>query len=270
MSSNSEAIPNAAESTSTRRKSPKWTTDQNLVLLSGWIKFGTDSIVGRNQKCESYWGKIAEYCNEHCSFDPPRDGISCKNHYNYMNPKLAKWVGAYDSAKRLQQSWWSEQDVLAKAHELYSSANKGSLNLMQEWLNVRDQPRYRSQIGGNTGSESSGSKRSRESSAGDTNSVGSSVRPIGRDAAKKKSKKKGKNAVLEVEEKEWNDFKQFKEQELERLDKIVMQQEEGNKLIKEKTESKKMKMFIKLSEKEHLNDQSKELLKKLTHDLFGN
>ncbi|XP_048604105.1 glutathione S-transferase T3-like [Brassica napus] len=97
-----------------RRKSPKWTTDQNLVLLSGWIKYGTYIIVGRNQKREAYWSKISEYCNEHCSFDPPRDGASCKNHFNYMNKKLSKWSGAYDNARRMQRSGWSENDVMAK------------------------------------------------------------------------------------------------------------------------------------------------------------
>ena len=76
-----EATPHAEDSARTRRKSPKWSTDQNLVLLSGWIKYGTNSIVGRNKKSESYWGKIAEYCNQHCSFDPPRDGVSCRNHF---------------------------------------------------------------------------------------------------------------------------------------------------------------------------------------------
>jgi len=34
---------------------------------------------------------------------------------------------------------------------------------------------------------------------------------------------------------EWNEFKQFKEQELERLDKIAKRQEEANQLMKEKT-----------------------------------
>ena len=85
-----EATPHAEDSTRTRRKSPKWSTEQNLVLLSGWIKYGTDSIVGRNKKSESYWGKIAEYCNEHCSFDPLRDGVSCRNHYNHINKILSK------------------------------------------------------------------------------------------------------------------------------------------------------------------------------------
>ncbi|KAL9308180.1 putative glutathione transferase [Arabidopsis thaliana] len=187
-----EAIPDAEDSTPARRRSPKWTTDQNLVLLSGWIKFGIDNIIGKNQKGETYWGKIAEYCNEHCSFDPPRDGEACRNHYNYVNKSVNKWVGAYDNAKRMQQSGWSEDDVLAKAHELYSSAGKGSFIYIKEWLAIRDQPRYGSQVGGNTGSVSSGSKRAHESDASDSNSVGSSARPMGRDAAKKKAKKKVK------------------------------------------------------------------------------
>ncbi|CAL9248126.1 unnamed protein product [Arabidopsis halleri] len=49
-----------------------------------------------------------------------------------------------------------------------------------------------------------------------------------------------------------------------------MKQEEANQLMKEKNQTKKMKMFLKLSEKEHLNNRNKELLEKLTHDLFGN
>ncbi|VYS52241.1 unnamed protein product [Arabidopsis thaliana] len=113
------------------------------------------------------------------------------------------------------------------------------------------------QVGGNTYSGSSGSKRAHESDASDSNSVGSSARPMERDAAKKKLKKKGKGAAL-------------KAQELDRLEKITMMHSETNQLIKEKTHAKKMKMFIELTEKENLDDKSKELLQQLSHDLFGN
>jgi len=40
--------------------------------------------------------------------------------------------------------------------------------------------------------------------------------------------------------------------------------------MKEKTEVKKMKMYLKLSSEEHLDDRKKELLEKLERDLFGN
>ncbi|XP_024634598.1 uncharacterized protein [Medicago truncatula] len=109
---------------------------------------------------------------------------------------------------------------------------------------------YGSQAGGNTGSGSSGSKRSHESDACGSNFVGSSARPMGREAAKKKGKKKSR--------------------ELERLDKIALMQLEANQLMKEMTHTKKMKMYIKISSKEHLDDQKKDMLEKLGQELFGN
>jgi hypothetical protein len=139
-----QVTPNSDDSTpkSKKKKEQPWNTEHNLVLISGWIKFSTDNIVGRNQKSEAYWGKIAEYCNEHCSFDPPRDAIACRNCYNYMNKILNKWIGAYDSAERLKASGWSENDVLAKAQELYACGKNIQFTLMKEWHALRDQPRY--------------------------------------------------------------------------------------------------------------------------------
>lgn len=91
-----------------------------------------------------------------------------------------------------------------------------------------------------------------------------------KDAAKKKGKKKSKSAALEVVNEEWNEYQQYKEQEFERLDKIAKKQEEANQLMEEKTQAKKMKMFLKLNQKVHLDDRSKQLMDKLSHDSFGN
>jgi len=93
---------------------------------------------------------------------------------------------------------------------------------------------------------------------------------MGREAAKKKGKKKSKEASLEEVEKEWVEFKQFKEQELEQLKELTLVQQEKNKLMKEKTEAKKMKLYLQLSAEEHLDDQRKKLLEKLERELFGN
>ncbi|KEH17624.1 hypothetical protein MTR_0004s0260 [Medicago truncatula] len=234
MTRANEVIPISEDTTpkSKRNPQPGWNTEQNLVLISGWIKFGTCSVVGRNQTSEAYWGKIAEYCNEHCSFDPPRDIIACRNRFNYMSKVINKWIGAYESAKRLQGSGW------------------------KEWRALRDQPRYGSQMGGNVGSGSSGSKRSHE------DSVGSSARPMGREAAKKKGKKKSKDvAGLEEVEKEWVQFKEIKAQEIEQLKEFNSNQQEKNRL-------KKMKLYVKLSSEEHLDDRKKARLEELECELF--
>ena len=113
-----------------------------------------------------------------------------------------------------------------------SSGKSGHFILISEWLALRDQPRYGSQVGGNSGYVGSGSKRAHESDASDSNSVESSAHPMGRDTAKKRVKKKSNGAALESVNEEWNEFKLFKEKELERLDKIAMRQEEANQLLK--------------------------------------
>jgi hypothetical protein len=233
------------------------------VLISGGIIFGTNSVVGRNQKGETYWGKIADYCNEHCSFDPPRDAVACRDRFNYMSKIIIKWVGANDSAERLKGSSWSDNDVLAKAHELYTCGKNVQFTLMVEWDALREQPHYSSQVRGNNGSGSSESKRSHESDACGSNSVGSSARPMGREAAKKKGKKKSKEAALEALETDWSSSRQFKEKEFERLNKINSTQQEANQL-------RKMELYLKLSSEEHLNDRKKDMLKKLEQELFDN
>ncbi|XP_039688572.1 uncharacterized protein [Medicago truncatula] len=117
-------------------------------------------------------------------------------------------------------------------------------------------------MGGNVDSGSSGSKRSYE------DSVGSSAHPMGRETAKKKGKKKSKDETLEKVEKEWVQFKELKEQEIEQLKELTLVKQQKNKLLQEKTEAKKMKMYLKLSSEEHLDDRKIELLGKLERELL--
>ncbi|CDY69531.1 BnaC01g42690D [Brassica napus] len=66
---------------------------------------------------------------------------------------------------------------------------------------------------------------------------------MGRDAAKKKPKKKGKDGVaLEVVNEDFNEFKQIKAQEFERLEKLAMLQEEANQRRKEAIQRQEGKM----------------------------
>jgi hypothetical protein len=64
-------------------------------------------------------------------------------------------------------------------------------------------------------------------------------------------------------EKEWVKFKEIKVQEIEQLKEFTLVQQEKNIL-------KKMKLYVKLSSEEHLDDRKKELLEKLERELFGN
>jgi hypothetical protein len=263
MAAANQVTPDPEDSTPKSKKSqqPGWTTQQNLVLISAWIKYGTDSIVGKNQRGSTFWNLVADSCNEYCSFDEPRDHIACRNRFNYMSSKINKWIGAYESAKRLQGSGWSENDVLRKAQELYACGGTNKFILMEEWQALRDQPRYLSQVGGNIGSGSSGSKRSHDGDASGSNSVGSTARPMGREAAKKKAKKKSKDGGVEEVAKEWVQFKQIRETEIEQMKELTLVKKEKNQL-------KRMEMYLKLRDEEHLDDEKKNLLEMLKRQLF--
>lgn len=256
------AIPTGEGSSAPRKKNHKWTTSENLVLLSGWMKFGTDSIIGRGQKGDSYWGKVAQYCNEHCSFEPPRDFAVCRNHFNYMNKLLGKWVGAYEKARRSKKSGWSEDDVMTAAHEQYKKDNKSNFTLIQEWRAIRDQPRYASQVGGNTTSDSSGSKRTRDSDTDDSIStpIEAIPRPLGREATKKKGRRIPQKDNLERVDEDYSSFQEFKKEELKRLDTIAIVQDEANRCTK-------MTLWVKLSEKEDRSARDEKLFAKLTSEL---
>ncbi|XP_057419108.1 uncharacterized protein LOC130713354 [Lotus japonicus] len=101
-------------------------------------------------------------------------------------------------------------------------------------------------------------------------SIGSIPRPIGRDASKKKGKKKSPTAALEVMQNDWAGYKQAKQDEVEQLKHLAAITEEANRLRKEETVAKKMKLYLKLCDEEHLSDHKKEMLKRLSEELFGN
>ena len=57
--------------------------------------------------------------------------IAHSKRFNYMSKILNKWIDAYEGAKRLQGSGWSEADVLAKAQELYACGKNVQFTLME-------------------------------------------------------------------------------------------------------------------------------------------
>ena len=62
-------------------------------------------------------------------------------------------------------------------------------------------------------------------------------------------------------DKEWDNYIKMKEKEMEQLAMIVSNQQEKNKL-------KKMKMYLKLSSDENLDDVKKAMMETLAKELF--
>jgi hypothetical protein len=62
----------------------------------------------------------------------------------------------------------------------------------------------------------------------------------------------------------------MKVQEIEHLKEYTAEMKEYTAVQQEKNRLKKMKLYIKLSSQEHLNDRKKEMLENLERELYGN
>ncbi|XP_020249263.1 glutathione S-transferase T2-like [Asparagus officinalis] len=161
-----------------------WTTEDNILLLTGYFHVSNDSELGNNQKGETFWGKITQYVNENAKSGKERTAAKCQSHFKDINKKISSFIGCYSTVCRENRSGWSDENYISKARELYFEKMGMTFNLVDEWKVVRNQPKY--MTGGNA-SGSSGSKR--KSSGEDVeSSTPTLVRPEGRDVAKKKAR----------------------------------------------------------------------------------
>uniref|UniRef100_A0A0D2ZVB9 No apical meristem-associated C-terminal domain-containing protein n=1 Tax=Brassica oleracea var. oleracea TaxID=109376 RepID=A0A0D2ZVB9_BRAOL len=164
-----------AQSGEDRKQRCKWSTAEDLVLISTWLNTSKDPLVRNEQRAGTFWKRIAAYYN--------------------ASPKV---VGL---AKKEQ----SHYDVLKAAHEIFFNDYNVKLSLEHAWRKLRNDQKWCGTYG--SSQQSSGSKRKR---VGEEQSFQSSAsmpsvngedevmaRPIGVKTAKAKAKRpvgeEGKN-----------------------------------------------------------------------------
>nr|VDD53583.1 unnamed protein product [Brassica oleracea] len=150
----------------------KWSTAEDLVLISAWLNTSKDAVVGNEQRAGNFWLRITSYYN--------------------ASPKV---VGL---AKREQNN---EDDVLKAAHEIFFNDYKVKFALEHAWRELRNDQKLRGTYGSTQ--QSSGSKRKRveeEQTFHSSSSMPSvngenETRPVGVKAAKA-STAKGKRSLV--------------------------------------------------------------------------
>jgi len=184
----------------------KWSTEKDELLISCWINCSTDPTVGTNKKRSSFWSKIAMYFNEHRPQGSARHfAKTCNGRWLRCCPLVNKWIGILLEIEHLNESGSNEVRILEKAHELYKMHMGKKFELEHWYAMLKDKPKWKkvcdpTEIG-------SGSKRSNPDSVEDGDEVaGGSERPEGRKAAKRKSKQKASNTVVEMVTTHFKDY----------------------------------------------------------------
>ncbi|KAF2558912.1 hypothetical protein F2Q68_00016002 [Brassica cretica] len=99
----------------------KWTTKEDVVLISAWLNTSKDPIVSNEQKAAKFWKRIEEYVNASPLLigSVPREWSQCKQRWGRVNEQVCKFVGSHEAALKEQPNGQNENDVMKSAHDIF-------------------------------------------------------------------------------------------------------------------------------------------------------
>ncbi|KAL9691644.1 hypothetical protein QQ045_012069 [Rhodiola kirilowii] len=207
-------------------------------------------MIGTDQKSETCWERIHQYCEESIPGLIKRGGIAMKKRWQRINEGAQRYGSCYDKAER----------------RIGSAKYKKKSNFDKHWNELRKQPKWR-----NPSAKSEGSKRSKLSDSGaysssannetptDENVVESPVRPKGTKAAKRKGKGKVTKASEEMEI-----LKSAACRKLSLMDGFVKTQQR-----KEERKGKEQDLKIIQMDTSAMNDTQREIHAKLLQEIYS-
>ncbi|XP_056860202.1 glutathione S-transferase T3-like [Raphanus sativus] len=124
----------------------KWTTKEDVVLISAWLNTSKDAIVSTDQKAGAFWKRIVDYVNgsPQLSGAVPREWSQCKQRWGRINEQVCKFVGCYEAAVREQASGQNENDVMKAAHDIFLNELGIKFSLEHCWRELRFDQKWKS------------------------------------------------------------------------------------------------------------------------------
>ncbi|XP_056863993.1 glutathione S-transferase T3-like [Raphanus sativus] len=124
----------------------KWTTKEDVVLISAWLNTSKDAIVSTDQKAGVFWKRIVDYVNgsPQLSGAVPRKWSQCKQRWGRINEQVCKFVGCYEAAVREQASGQNENDVMKAAHDIFLNDLGIKFSLEHCWRELRFDQKWKS------------------------------------------------------------------------------------------------------------------------------
>ncbi|KAL7085518.1 hypothetical protein ACP275_14G285400 [Erythranthe tilingii] len=183
-----------------RGRQQNFSTDEDFLLISGYLNVSQDPIIGNQQKQDAFWKRVHEYFLRDTNYD--RTQISISSRWGLINKDVTKFVGCYAQVQQKQESGLTEQDRILKAKELFKLSTKRNFQFLHCWNVLKNELRWTSSSSSQRSNKSSknhiGTSPASSSPAtpdsvnlGDDNFENSEFeRPSGTKGAKEKLKKK--------------------------------------------------------------------------------
>ncbi|XP_033145537.1 glutathione S-transferase T3-like [Brassica rapa] len=124
----------------------KWTTKEDLVLISAWLNTSKDPIISNEQKLGAFWKRIEAYFNASPQLigSIPREWGQCKQRWGRVNAEVCRFVGSHEAALKQQASGQSENDVMKAAHDIYFNDYNVKFALEHCWRELRFDQKWKS------------------------------------------------------------------------------------------------------------------------------
>ncbi|KAL0802919.1 hypothetical protein Bca101_058095 [Brassica carinata] len=183
-----------------RRERRIWSTQDDLVLISGWLNTSKDSIVGNDQRAGCFWKRIGDYYASSTHVldgAEPRNHEHCRERWQKISREVNRFCGTYADAKSEKASGMNDLDILQNDHQLFTLLYKKKFGLEYAWNVLRFEQKWCDHTSMNpTPKTTSSNKRKADDAAPSTESVVGEheSRPRGIKAMKR-LRNKGKDKV---------------------------------------------------------------------------
>ncbi|KAK2434803.1 glutathione S-transferase T3 [Trifolium repens] len=187
------------EHSSEKKQRVRFLEEEDKLLIQTWLNISKDSVVGDDQKADSFWGRIKDRYNNYRESLIAREWSTLKSRWHLLNKHCQWFCGSYKLVVANKKSGQSERDVMDEACKLFVQVRHQRFTMEHAWRLLKDEPKWKGEEMNNS------SKRSKTSSTGtyssisnpknpidcsEYNSATQTDRPLGQKAAKRKVKGK--------------------------------------------------------------------------------
>ncbi|XP_010463288.1 PREDICTED: glutathione S-transferase T3-like [Camelina sativa] len=133
--------PSQSEETAEQHRERRiWSTQDDLVLISGWLNTSKDVVVGNGQQAGSFWIRIGDYYE---TSSHVRGGAElrrpdhCRQRWQKISKEVSRFCGAFAEVEGEKASGINDVDVLQNAHQIYTKLYKKKFGLEYAWNVLR-------------------------------------------------------------------------------------------------------------------------------------
>ncbi|KAM1116304.1 hypothetical protein TB2_006723 [Malus domestica] len=201
--------------------------DEDHVLISGWLNTSMDTIIGNDQKHQTYWQRIEEYYNQNKWFESNRTGQMLSQQWQKIQKEVNRFSASLATLYEHNQSGATQQGMIANALATYEALHQKKFNLDHAWVVLRRQPKWLQVV-----------EFLKKNSTSQTlveveqDNIDTEKRPLGNKAAKRKMKEAAKNDSTPISVRIQKLHEEKKEREERKMDLIKKKVEHGDQKIR--------------------------------------